>query len=160
MNIPDDLELDQEDELIGVQIVGRRADIMEVQAFYRLSGEVYDSKHEVHQQIMVDNITRDLIFSVSQKILGRKIHEETVMGHAHFFENWFQHFKATVFPEFLLRWFPAKQRTESFEQSVTWNICPHHDGEFKDGAKHIEFVTYDPIPIHYQDQSGKNNSSP
>ena len=143
MNLDDDFEANQEDELIDVEVIRRRADVLEVRASYRLSGKVYDSTHEVHQEIMVDHITRDLIFSMFQKVLGKKIEEETLTGHAYFFKNWFQHFKATVFPGFLLKVFPIRHTVEQFEQKVVWNICPHYDSDFQKDAKHIEFVTYD-----------------
>ena len=145
----DDFEANQKDELIDVEVVRRRADVLEIRASYRLSGKVYDSSYEVERQIIVDNITRDLVFSMAQKILGKQNHEETLTGHAYFFENWFQHFKATVFPGFLLKVFPIRHTVEPFEQKVVWNICPHYDSAFQKDAKHIEFVTYD--ADHHQD---------
>lgn len=134
-------EESQEDGLLDVEVIRRRADVLEIRTSYRLDGKVYDSTHEVQQEIMLDHITRDLVFSMSQKILGIKIEEETLIGHAFFFENWFQHFKATVFPGFLIKIFPIRHRVKQFEQKVVWNICPHYDSAFNKDAKHIEFVT-------------------
>lgn len=135
--------MEDEDGLVDVEIVKRRADVLKVQAHYRMDGVTYDSVSEAHQQIVRDHVARDILFTIYQKILGKRLHEETQLGQAIFFASWWQHLKATIFPEWLLRFFPIKTRTEVFEVKYVWNICPHYASAIKDDAKHIEFVTYD-----------------
>jgi len=134
-----------EDKLLGVNIVKRRAEVLEIKAQYRISGQVYDSAYMVSQEVIRDNVTRDLIFSVSQKVLGKRIHEETQWGQAVFFASWFQHLKATILPGFILAYFPPKLLSRDFEIKYVWNICPHYEQAFSDDVKHVEFVTYEQV---------------
>lgn len=134
-----------EDALLNVNIVKRRAEILEIRSQYRMDGSVYDSAYVVSQEIIRDNVTKDLIFSISQKVLGKRIHEETQWGQAVFFASWFQHLKATILPESILAYFPPKLRSKDFEIKYVWNICPHYKYEFDADIKHVEFVTYEQV---------------
>jgi len=135
--------MDLEDELIDVEVIKRRADILEIRAQYRMSGKVFEVVSDMQMSIIQENITQDLVFQLSQKVLGKKMSEETMTYTVVFFATWWEHFKSTYFPEFLLKRFPVKLKTKEVERKNVWNICPHYDGAFSKDVRHIEFVTYE-----------------
>lgn len=91
-------------------------------------------------------VSREIAASISFFLLSRKVRTETV-GYIEHYDTWWDHFKGTWFPVWLLERFPAKTRSEAITINH-YHICPHLEAESH--RKHVEFLSYVTEP--YEDK--------
>jgi hypothetical protein len=87
----------------------------------------------------LDLISEHLALELRAYVLER-VHEEQPIAVP---SSWWQHFKADCFPEFLLRRWPIRYDTPTYQRIV--HMCPHATEDWaKHRDKHVLFLLFGP----------------
>lgn len=86
-----------------------------------------------------DLSTRQLTASIEAYITASTVHiSKTLICEVPL--TWYDHFKSAVFPSFLLRIFPLRQR-KIYGHITLQHLCPHLDLDRSEEQRHYDFLT-------------------
>lgn len=91
-------------------------------------------------EIRKDHLTRGLVATMRAYLI-KGVHQRKNKIALTTYASWWQHFKQTYFPAWLLKRFPVRYTEKPFTYESETRICPHGDFAWGDQS-HIDFLSY------------------
>lgn len=100
-----------------------------------------DLPKNVSIEFRQDRLTNGLVATM-RAYLAKGTHQERKTTHLRIPATWWEHFKETNFPKWLLKFFPVQYTERPFTYESQTRICPHGDMSWGDRS-HIDFLRYE-----------------